>query len=49
MRKKVVYSWQTYCEVMRLHGGNEKVDKDRFISIMSNYAKTRQRTKRIDF
>ena len=27
---------------MRLHGGNENVDKDRFISIMSNYVKTRQ-------
>ena len=31
---------------MFVYAGNEKVDKDRFISIMSNYAKTRQRKKR---
>jgi hypothetical protein len=45
-------AWQTYCEVMRLHAGTEKVDtikKHRFYQIMSNYAKTRQRTKRRDF
>lgn len=28
MRKKCVYSWQTHYEIIRLHGGNEKVDKD---------------------
>ena len=33
---------------MRLFGGNENVDKDRFISIMSNYVKSRQSKKRID-
>ena len=43
MRKKCVYSWQTHYEIMRLHGENENVDKDRFISIMSNYAKTRRK------
>ncbi len=46
MRKKCVNSWQTHYEIMRLHGGNENVDKGGFIHIMSNYIKSRQSKKR---